>query len=158
MKYLTITYPDINNGPGFRATLWIAGCSHHCPGCHNQHTWDYNQGLELTSPKLKEQITKIFSNDYISGLTISGGDPLDQSANSLHELCDFMKWFKLTYPSKTIWLYTGFNKDEVISYYGKYAISLADYLIDGKYDEKLRDTSLAFRGSSNQHIIKIHKD
>lgn len=158
MKYLTITYPDINNGPGFRATLWIAGCSHHCPGCHNQHTWNYNQGTEFTSKGLKDEITEIFKHDYISGLTLSGGDPLDQDVDSLHELADFIKWFKTTYPDKTIWLYTGFMLDEIKSYYGKYIINLCDYIVDGRYDEKLRDTSLEFRGSSNQRIIKMHKD
>ena len=86
MNYLTITYPDINNGPGFRATLWIAGCSHKCHGCHNKHTWDYSLGKKMNSIEFNKEIDDIFKNEYITGLTISGGDPLDQSENDLKEL------------------------------------------------------------------------
>lgn len=159
MNYLTITYPDINNGTGFRATLWIAGCSHHCVGCHNRHTWDYNQGVNLYSQETIDSINKIFKNEYISGLTISGGDPLDQSEHSLEELLNFLKWFKNEYPTKNIWIYTGFTCDELQaknSHVINLILDICDVLIDGPYNELLRDTSLEFRGSSNQNIIKLH--
>lgn len=159
MNYLTITYPDINNGTGFRATLWISGCSHHCVGCHNQHTWGYNQGVKLYSQETIDSINKIFKNEYISGLTISGGDPLDQPEQSLEELLTFLKWFKGEYPDKNIWIYTGFTYEELFardSHIINLILKMCDTLVDGPYVESLRDTSLDFRGSSNQKIIKLH--
>lgn len=159
MNYLTITYPDINNGPGFRATLWIAGCSHKCHGCHNKHTWDYSLGKKMNSIEFNKEIDDIFKNEYITGLTISGGDPLDQSENDLKELYVFLKSFKKKYPDKNIWIYSGFTYDELChknSQTTSNILELCDILVDGPYIESLRDTSLAFRGSHNQNIIKIH--
>ena len=154
MRYINITSPDINNGTGFRVTLWVAGCSHHCKGCHNPETWNYNQGKKLK--EIKEELFDKLSKSYISGITISGGDPLSQNKLSLLELYFLLRKIKRKFPNKDIWLYTGdviedINKDKL----KKLVLSQCDVLVDGPYKYALRDTSLAFRGSSNQRIIHL---
>lgn len=151
MRYLNITHPDVNNGLGCRVTLWVSGCSHKCPGCHNQGTWDYNIGSPLKNAwkEIKEQLEK----SYIKGLTVSGGDPLAQSEESLNELYLFLKKVKKTFPSKDIWLYTGYVMDEINKDENKWKIlEFCDVVVDGPYVKDLRDTTLPFRGSSNQKI------
>ena len=85
MKYLKITSPDIENGPGCRVTLWIPGCTHKCPGCHNAWTADYNQGKVFDEDAYNE-LKSILDKPYIKGLTISGGDPMDQDDQTLIDL------------------------------------------------------------------------
>jgi anaerobic ribonucleoside-triphosphate reductase activating protein len=156
MNYLKITGPDIENGLGCRITLWIAGCSHHCKGCHNPETWDYNQGETLNSA-LNEILTKL-NHSYIQGLTLSGGDPLAQTEESLKELLSFIKQIKEKFPDKDIWIYSGDVWENLIKDDNKLNIlKQCDVLIDGSFILEQRDISLAFRGSSNQRIIDIQK-
>ena len=148
MRYLTITSPDVNNGSGFRVTLWVAGCSHHCKGCHNPETWDYKQGKHL-SEIWKELVEKL-DKEYITGLTLSGGDPLDQTNGSLLELYILLGRIKAKFPDKNIWIYSGDVYENLIKHPLKKAIlKRCDVLVDGPYRYALRDTSLPFRGSSN---------
>lgn len=148
MNYTRVTDCDFNNGEGVRVTLWISGCSHHCSGCHNEWMQKYSIG----KPVLEAwgEIEKYSDKDYISGLTISGGDPLDQT--NFTELVRLIKMYRSRFPSKTIWIYTGF-------YYGELnpaqreVVDLCDVVVDGPYIESLRDLTLPFRGSSNQHLI-----
>lgn len=153
MKYLNITSPDIENGIGCRVTLWIPGCGHNCPGCHNKWTHDYNQGQEFTQDTFKE-LCDILDKPYIKGLTISGGDPLMQNDQTLIDLCQLVFDIKNLYPTKDIWLYTGFYKDEL---HGLQLdiLKYIDTLVDGPFELDKRDTTLPFRGSSNQNIIYI---
>ena len=161
MNYVNITEPDINNGTGCRATIWFAGCSHNCKGCHNSWLQNYHLGIHLST--LYDEIYKLFiSKQYLDGITLSGGDPLAQSEQSLSELLDFVKWFKTRFPDKTIWIYTGFtleeilnDKDSKISQSRLNVIKECDILVDGPFIEQLKDLSLPFRGSSNQRIIDI---
>ena len=153
MKYLTITSPDVNNGEGCRVTLWIPGCSHNCPGCHNKWTHDYNQGREFDKDSYNE-LVKLLNRSYISGLTISGGDPLDQSDDILKDISNLILDIKKDCPNKTITLYTGYYIKDLKRTYQKRIIELCDVIIEGPYIESLKDISLAFRGSSNQNIIK----
>lgn len=151
MKYLKITYPDINNGIGFRVTFWMPGCTHHCPGCHNAWTADYNLGKEFG----EEDKTKLFehlSKDYISGITFSGGDPLDQSEEVLEDLLKLILEIRTKFPEKTIWLYTGYNYEDLKDTQKEITKHL-DMLVDGPYIQSQRDTSLAFRGSNNQRLL-----
>ena len=152
MRYLRVTSPDLNNGNGVRCTLWIAGCTHKCKGCHNSWTWSYNQGQPLNQciDEIREQLDK----QYIKGITISGGDPLDQSADDLNELYELLKLIKTEYPEKDIWIYTGYYYNELNSNQ-LHVLSMCDTLIDGPYIEEQRDTTLAFRGSCNQNIISL---
>lgn len=154
MKYLNITSPDIENGIGCRVTLWIPGCGHNCPGCHNKWTNDYNQGQEFTQDTFKE-LCDILDKPYIKGLTISGGDPLMQDDQTLIDLCQLAFDIKNLYPTKDIWLYTGFYKDELQGLQLD-ILKYIDTLVDGPFELDKRDTTLPFRGSSNQNIIYLN--
>ena len=155
MKYLKITGPDVNNGDGCRITLWLPGCTHKCPGCHNAHTHDYNQGLEFGESTFEELVERL-NKSHIQGLTISGGDPLDQSNEVLDDLYSLLYRLRNRLPGKDIWLYTGFYIDKL----GPKQIDvvdMCDVVVDGPYIQSKRDISLPFRGSENQTIIKILK-
>lgn len=157
MRVVNITSPDVNNGEGFRTTLWVAGCNHHCRGCHNPDTWEYKQGKALrdVSKDLYDKLDK----SYISGLTLSGGDPLDQSKVSLIELYLLLKRIRKKFPNKNIWIYSGYTYEEILKdKFKKLVLSQCDVLVDGPYRYALRDTSLAFRGSSNQRIIHLNNE
>ena len=148
MRYLEITYPDVNNGLGCRVTLWVAGCRHHCKGCQNCFSWDFNAGKEFTE-ETKENLYKILSLSYIKGITFSGGDPLDSS----EDVIALARMIKQDFPDKDIWLYSGYELDEIQADDEKRPIlEYIDYLVDGEFKIALKDTSLAFRGSSNQNI------
>lgn len=155
MRYVEVTSPDINNGTGCRVTVWVAGCSHCCKGCHNPQTWDYNQGETDVWDRIAEKL----SLPYIKGVTFSGGDPLSQNESSLKQLLALIGRIKTMFPEKDIWLFTGDIYEEAIQNPLKQAIiDECDVLVDGPYKYYLRDTSLAFRGSSNQRIIFINEN
>ena len=157
MKILNITSPDVNNGTGFRVTLWIAGCSHHCRGCHNPESWDYNQGKPLR--EVRKDLFDKLDKSYIKGLTLSGGDPLAQSRKSLLELYFLLRRIKKKFPNKDIWIYSGYTHEEILQdKFKKLVLSQCDVLVDGLYKYALRDTSLPFRGSSNQRIIYLKNE
>ena len=157
MKFINVTFSDVNNGLGFRTTIWVAGRTHKCKGCHNPETWRYDIGYKFSA--IKEQLYSSLNKDYISGLTVSGGDPLDQSFFNLIELYFILKRIKKKFPNKTIWLYTGFTYEEAIKHpIRKRIIMLCDVIVDGPFKRNLKDTTLEFRGSSNQRIIKINKN
>ena len=158
MKVLTLTTPDIENGFGCRVTIWFAGCNRRCPGCHNPHTWAYNQGEELLSEKVLNKIYSLVDKDYIQGITLSGGDPFDQDENSLKELLIFIKHFKINYPDKDIWIYSGglyedFIKNDII----REILIWSDVLVDGPFKQELKELDLPFKGSTNQRIIDLKK-
>lgn len=157
MKILNITSPDVNNGTGFRVTLWVAGCSHHCRGCHNPESWDYNQGKSLR--EVRKDLFDRLNKSYIQGLTLSGGDPLAQSRKSLLELYFLLRRIKKKFPNKDIWIYSGYTHEEILQdKFKKLVLSQCDVLVDGLYRYALRDTSLPFRGSSNQRIIYLKNE
>lgn len=157
MKILNITSPDVNNGTGFRVTLWVAGCSHHCRGCHNPESWDYNQGKSLR--EVRKDLFDRLDKSYIQGLTLSGGDPLAQSRKSLLELYFLLRRIKKKFPNKDIWIYSGYTHEEILQdKFKKLVLSQCDVLVDGLYKYALRDTSLPFRGSSNQRIIYLKNE
>lgn len=149
MNYHKLTFPDVNNGLGCRVTLWLSGCSHHCPNCHNPHTWDFKSGREFTK-EAKEKLFEILSMPYIHGLTLSGGDPAD-SPEEVIELC---KEVQARFPDKNIWLYTGYTLEEIQADSRRAPLleSGISVVVDGLYVEKSRDITLPFRGSSNQRI------
>lgn len=155
MKYLNLTYPDLENGLGCRVTLWAAGCSHHCKGCHNSETWDFNQGIDFTEDSYKT-LSNTLSKPYIQGITFSGGDPLYKyNIDGLIALC---KRIKKDFPNKDIWLYTGYTWEDILkSSTLSEVLKYVDYLVDGPFIQELRDISLAFRGSSNQRIIDVQQ-
>jgi anaerobic ribonucleoside-triphosphate reductase activating protein len=148
MKISGITHPDVNNGLGFRVTVWVSGCIHHCKGCHNPETWDFNHGRDFTDDD-KEKIFELLEKSYIKGVTFSGGDPLC----SYTDVLKLSKEIKEKYPNKDIWVFTGFKFEEVAEQMSE-ILDYVDYIVDGKFKIKKRDVSLAFRGSTNQRIWK----
>lgn len=151
MRYHNITTDDMLNGDGLRTVLWVSGCAHHCPECQNPITWDPDCGLEFDS-NAKKELFSYLDKSYISGLTLSGGDPLFPG-NRL-EIFNLMKEVRNLFPRKTIWLYTGYSWEEIASFN---EISLADVIVDGRFNKELKDTKLYWRGSSNQRVIDVKK-
>lgn len=151
MRFQSITYPDISNGKGCRVVLWIQGCSHHCQGCHNPETWDFCKGREFTE-EYKDKLISIINLSYIQGVTLSGGDPLD----SFDDVYKLLLEVKEKCKDKDIWLYTGYTLEEIQNSEKRKILPMINVLVDGLYEEKKRDITLAFRGSSNQTIWENH--
>lgn len=152
MNYSGISYPDVENGKGCRVTLFVSGCMHHCKGCHNPETWDFNFGKEFTDEIKKDLFAKI-SLPYIQGLTLSGGDPMD----SYDEILTLVKEFREVFGNtKDIWLYTGYTLEQLEMSNRDEILTLINVLVDGEYHEDERDITLPFRGSKNQRIIELN--
>ncbi len=147
IRILDILEETMADGPGFRTSIYCAGCAHHCPGCHNPQSWDFAGGREASI----DELMSIIKADEFSNVTFSGGDPLYQ-VNAFTELARRIK----SETSKTIWCYTGFTYEEIASdpRLGM-ILPYLDVLVDGPFVEALRDPELHFRGSSNQRIIHL---
>ena len=162
MNVVDITYPDITNGNGVRATIWFAGCIHNCPGCHNPQTHDFNNGHSFND-KVINDIYEIAALDYIDGITLSGGDPLCLSNEDLYKLSDFIDEFKQK-TGKNVWLYTGYYLDDLINTDTARAqlqydvASKCDVVVDGPFEIDKRSWTTPFRGSTNQNLIYIEHD
>ena len=161
MNYGSIKKHDIANGLGVRVSLFVSGCTHHCPGCFNQETWDFNYGIKYTSETQKE-IIEALNHEYISGLTLIGGEPFEPSNQEV--LVGLVKEPKNIFPNKNIWCYTGYLYDEQLlnnsrarCEYTDEMLSMMDVLVDGEFVEALKDIRLVFRGSSNQRVIDVKK-
>jgi anaerobic ribonucleoside-triphosphate reductase activating protein len=141
----------MRNGDGLRVVLWVAGCAHCCKDCHNPITWDPNGGLPFDQAA-KEEIFAELEKDYISGLTLSGGDPL-YPGNRL-DVEQLVKEVKERFPNKTIWLYTG-GLWEQEKRHG--LVKYLDVLVDGEFERDKKETQLHWRGSSNQRVIDVQK-
>ena len=136
------------NGDGLRVVLWVAGCTHHCKECQNPITWDINGGLEFDEAAKKEIFDEL-DKSYVSGITFSGGDPLHpQNRQPVYELA---KEIKEKYPRKTVWLYSGFEWEEIKDLP---IIPYLDVMVDGRFKLELLDTQLHWKGSSNQRDRK----
>ena len=151
MNYESITYPDVNNGLGCRVTLWVSGCSHHCPGCHNQCTWDFKSGRPFTQ-EVKDKIISLLELPYIAGLTLSGGDPMDSAEELIPFVQEIADRFNDKY--KTIWLYTGSTWEEVRR---MEIVRYLDVLVDGEFVFAKKDPLLCWKGSSNQRVIDVQR-
>lgn len=153
MNYHNITYPDMNNGDGLRVVLWLSGCSHCCSGCQNPQTWDVNSGI-LFDKQAEKELFEALDKSYISGITLSGGDPLHE--NNLQDVLNLVNKIRLLLPEKTIWLYTGYTFEQCVeNATRRQIISKCDVLVDGRYVDSQRDITLRWRGSSNQRVIDI---
>ena len=163
MNYANIKWTDIANGEGVRISLFVSGCTHRCKNCFNQVAWDFCYG-EIFDETVQNKIIKELSSDYIAGLSLLGGEPLEPQ--NQEALTPFIKRVRAIYPNKTIWCYTGFVFDEKTGAlkeinkntpYTKKLISMFDVLVDGAFIEELKDIRLKFRGSSNQRVIDVQK-
>ena len=163
MNYAKIRKCDVANGPGVRVSLFVSGCNHHCKNCFNRDAWDFNYGNKFTE-KQEEQIMEDLKTEYITGLSVLGGEPFEQT--NQEGLAPLVKKVKQTYPDKKIWCYTGFTFDKQIlgkmieeehRNTTKQMLENIDYIVDGRFVEELKDPKLQFRGSSNQRIIDVKK-
>jgi anaerobic ribonucleoside-triphosphate reductase activating protein len=147
MKYprvIDIVEGTAVDGPGLRTSIYFAGCAHHCEGCHNRQSWDFEAGHDMSVESILEVIDRNGFN-----VTFSGGDPMYQS-DSLVELARAIKDRGLT-----LWIYTGFRYEDLVDAPDSRSelFRLADVVVDGPFILSLRDESLRFKGSSNQRII-----
>jgi anaerobic ribonucleoside-triphosphate reductase activating protein len=155
MNILQITHCDQLNGEGNRVVLWVAGCSHHCKGCQNAYSQDPSLGVKFDD-KAKEEIFKDLNTDWCAGITFSGGDPL--FINNRKEIISLSKEIKEKFPTKTIWLYTGYTWSEILADESmSEVLKFVDVLCDGEYIEELRDVDLYWVGSKNQNVINVKK-
>lgn len=158
MKYGNIKYCDVANGDGIRTTLFVSGCTHHCFNCFNQMAWDFEYGKEFTK-EVEDEIIKSMSPDYIAGLTLLGGEPMEiVNQKGLH---DFILRVKEIYPNKNIWCFTGYLFEDLLEggkqrcEYTQDLLNCIDVLVDGEYVDSLRNLTLKFKGSSNQRTINV---
>ena len=149
MRYHNITKADMLNGDGLRVVLWVSGCSHCCKECQNPITWDPNGGL-IFDEEAKQEVFEELSRDYISGLTLSGGDPLYFSNRT--DIGKLVREVKEKFPTKTIWLYTGFVWESICNLE---LIKYLDVLVDGEFIVEQKDNQLHWRGSKNQRVIHV---
>lgn len=147
MRYAEIKYPDIANGPGVRVSLFLQGCSRHCKGCFNQSTWDHHRGKEFDQAA-KEEIFYHLGLPWVKGLSVLGGEPLEQA----DELADFLREVKERFPYINIWMWTGFWYEDVKDLP---ALNYVDVLVDGPFIEEQKNLCLKFRGSENQRILNL---
>ena len=160
MNYSLIRACDIANGPGVRVSLFVSGCTHHCSGCFQPETWDFDYGQPFIW-KTQHQILSLLEPSHIDGLTILGGEPLEPC--NQRDLLPFVETVKREFPNKTIWVYTGFIFEELLSRTGEYGsvtesiLSQLDVLVDGPFIEAKKDLRLKFCGSSNQRLIDLKK-
>ena len=161
MHYGAIKSCDIANGPGVRVTLFVSGCTNHCPGCFQKETWDFDYGEPYTD-RTQADIIRMLEPNYIAGLTLLGGEPFEPQ--NQRGLVPLLREVRAKYPDKTIWAFSG-NTYEEITTPGAHPncevtdelISLIDVLVDGRFVQALYDISLRFRGSSNQRLIDMKK-
>lgn len=168
MNYLGISKCSIADGTGVRVVLWVSGCNIHCDNCHNPESWDFNAG-KLFDNSAKEELFNALSKPWVQGLTLSGGHPLEYE--NLSVVYDIIKTVKERFPTKDIWLYTGYtlnidnfttlykgiSQSDIEHNYINNILCLCDVAVDEPYIESLRDISLKFRGSSNQRLIDVRE-
>lgn len=159
MNYGQIKKFDIADGDGVRVSLFVSGCRNRCKGCFQPETWDFCYGKEFTW-QVEDEILSALKPDFISGLTVLGGEPFEEENQTV--LTPFLRLVHEKFPNKTIWCYTGYVYDRDLVKGGKKHIdctdemlSYIDVLVDGPFVEELKDISLSFRGSSNQRIIYL---
>jgi anaerobic ribonucleoside-triphosphate reductase activating protein len=149
MRYNTIRQLDIANGPGCRVSLFIQGCDFNCPGCFNGVARDFKGGSKFTK-QTKDAIFSLAEPAHISGLSILGGEPLHPRNRS--EVLQFVGEFKEKFPNKTVWLWTGYEFEDVAE---DLLNSAVDVIVDGRFIEEQKDLRLKYRGSSNQRVIDL---
>lgn len=172
MRYASIRSLDISNGEGVGVSLFVQGCPFHCKNCFNSETWDFNGGKEWTE-EIKNKFMELIDRPYIKRVSFLGGECLAEQ--NLDDILSLIQEIRISFPEKTIWLYTGFCWNDIMcSFAGLQAdcvvldkkdietwekrrkiISNVDVLVDGEYIDEQRDLTLAYRGSSNQHVIDV---
>lgn len=157
MNYSGIIKADFANGLGVRVTLFVSGCDLRCHGCHSPKLWNYENGIPFDD-ETKEEVMSCLQKNWVSGLTLSGGQPL--ASENIASVYELVREVKERLPLKNIWLYTGYTLlpedfSETDDSLLRRTIAMCDVIVDGEYDDSKRDTTLAFRGSSNQRVIDV---
>lgn len=161
MNYAEIKTCDVANGPGVRVSLFVSGCTHHCEGCFNKEAWDFNFGKPFTDEVI-DDIIEYMKPDYIKGITLLGGEPLEQT--NQQGLLPLLRKIDHIYPEKNIWCFTGydFEKDVIGRMMKEWDetkefMSYIDVLVDGEFMIDKKDLNLVFKGSSNQRTIMVQE-
>lgn len=161
MNYGRLNLTDVANGEGVRVSLFVSGCTRHCPGCFNPETWDFAYGRPYT-PAVEAQILAALAPDYISGLSILGGEPFEPANQPA--VLGLVRRVREIYPQKTIWCYTGCTLERELLAPTRWRTSITDdllaqidVLVDGPFIEAERDLRLAFRGSANQRLLPLRE-
>ena len=160
MNYGQVFYADTANGIGARISLFVSGCTHHCPGCFNEETWDFNFGDPFTK-EVEDDIIEHLRPSYIDGLSLLGGEPME--AQNQRALLPFLERLKQEVPHATVWIYSGYTFEELLDETNsrchteatRRILELADILVDGKFILAEKDVKLRFRGSRNQRILEL---
>lgn len=159
MRYAGLNKNDMSAAPGVSVSFFVQGCPHHCKGCHNPETWNFNGGKEFTCNILNEIVESLSANGISRSLAIMGGEPLCEQNIFLTLLV--VKTVKEKYPDIKIYIWSGYTYDYLLNHmtnsHLRQVLDYTDFLIDGPYIEELRDISLPMRGSSNQKIIDLRK-
>jgi len=148
-------YPEsINEGEGLRASVFISGCKHYCKGCFSARTWNFDYGEPFDDKRQREIIREMAENPLLDGLTLAGGDPFFSAA----EASSFIDLARESIPGLNVWMYTGYTFEQLAARpesdeYG--LLRRGHVLVDGRFEQELRDVSLLYRGSSNQRLIRI---
>lgn len=158
MNYGGLKATDVANGEGVRVSLFVSGCPHHCKECFNPETWDYSYG-ELFTDDITDRIINLLKPDYIAGFSLLGGEPL--APRNQEKVLSLLRKVRAAYPNKTIWCYTGYSFEDVLS--GKIGdaetsrgiLECIDVLVDGRFEIERKNLSLRFRGSENQRLIDV---
>lgn len=155
MKMAGFYDESISNGLGWRAVLFVSGCPHNCPGCHNKEAQNFNYGQEFNK---EEIINRICENSILKGVTLSGGEPLCKE--NIPEVLDFIKSVKEVRPNFNIWCYSGYTLEELMGRNDEITnetLANIDVLVDGRFREDLKNPTLKFKGSENQRILDVPK-
>ena len=161
MNYATIKWADVANGPGVRVSLFVSGCTHHCPGCFNEEAWDFCYGKPYTE-ETEREILDALAPSYIHGLTVLGGEPFEPE--NQETVLSLLRRVKGAYPGKTVWCFTGNTLEEDLLREGGRGrcavtdelLSYVDVLVDGAFIAEKRNLMLRFRGSENQRLIDLN--
>ena len=164
MNYHTFKENDMLNGDGLRSVLWVSGCEAKCKNCFNPETWPFESGQPFTE-EVKEAFINSASPDYISGITIVGGEPLHE--RNINEVALLVDEFKKRFPNKTVWVYTGYTFEDILNESEKdsayeemrrvFVRLYVDVLVDGRYVDELKDDGAKWKGSKNQRVIDVQK-
>ena len=169
MRFAQIRSMDISNGEGVGVSLFVQGCPFHCFGCFNSETWNFDGGKKWTE-ETEDKFMKLIDRPYIKRISFLGGEPLAEQ--NLDDVLSLIKEIRISFPEKTIWLYTGYKFDLLNSKYNEYKytpfaanadewltrweiISNVNVLVDGEYIDEQKDLTLKFRGSKNQRVIDV---
>lgn len=159
MNYATIKPLDVANGEGIRVSLFVSGCTHHCPECFNSEAWDFNYGEPYTD-EIEEKVLTLLGKPMIQGLSLLGGEPFEPCNQRV--LVGLLRKARERYPEKTVWCYSGYVYDKELKAPSRARcevtdemLSMIDVLVDGRFEKDKKNLNLRFRGSTNQRVLDL---